>query len=80
MKWIAVVLLAIVGVLAAIVAVEYLTVSIHSLPSFIPGRHPGHGHYHARGAIAAVVAVVAFALSGYLAYRNVQEKKASASA
>jgi hypothetical protein len=70
MKWIPVIILVIVGALAAFVAVEYLTVSIHSLPSYIPGRKRGFGHYHKRGAIAAFVAFVAFVAAGFLAYRN----------
>jgi hypothetical protein len=77
MKWIWVIILGIIGVLAAIVAVEYLTVSIHNLPSFIPGRHPGRGHYHKRGAIAAVIALLAFIGAGFLAYRNVKADKAA---
>ena len=75
MKWIWVILLAAVGILAAIVAFEYLTVSIHNLPSFIPGRHPGRGHYHKRGAGAALIAVVAFVVAGYLALRIVRADK-----
>ena len=70
MKWIPVIILVIVGALAAFVAVEYLTVSIHSLPSYIPGRKHGFGHYHKRGAIAAFVAFVALVAAGFLAYRN----------
>jgi hypothetical protein len=70
MKWISVVVLVIIGALAAFVAVEYLTVSIHHLPSYIPGYHAHRrGHYHKRGAIAAVIAVVALGIAGYLAYR-----------
>lgn len=70
LKWIWVVLLAVIGILAAIVAVEYLTVSIHHLPSWIPGHRPHvRGHYHKRGAIAALIALVAFVAAGYLAYR-----------
>ena len=70
MKWIWVILLAIIGILAAIVAVEYLTVSIHALPSWIPGHHAQRrGHYHKRGAGAALVALIAFVAAGYLAYR-----------
>ena len=76
MKWLGVVLLVIVGVLATILAVEYLTVPIHSLPSYIPGGHSGtahyhkvNGHYHKRGAVAALVAIVAFVGAGYWAYR-----------
>ena len=77
MKWIGVVLLAIIGVLAAVVAVEYLTVPIHSLPSFIPGhtRHHINGHYHKRGAIAAVISLAAFVAAGYWAYRIRQPKE-----
>jgi hypothetical protein len=69
MKWISVIVLVIVGVLAAIVAVEYFTVAIHALPSFM-GRHHGRGHYRKRGAIAAVIAFVALVVAGYLTYRN----------
>ena len=72
MKWIWVIVLVIVGVLAAIVAFEYLTVSIHNLPSYIPGRHRGRGHYHKRGAGAALVALVAFVGAGFLTYRNLK--------
>ncbi len=82
MKWIWVILLVIVGALATYVAIEYLTVSIHALPSYIPGRkltvhgYPARGHYHKRGAIAAFIALVAFVAAGYLAYRNVRADKA----
>jgi hypothetical protein len=69
-KWIWVIILAIVGILAAIVAIEYLTVSIGHLPSFIPGRKAkAHGHYHKRGAIAALIAVIAFGYAIFLAIR-----------
>jgi len=57
-KWVISLIFAIVGVVALAVAVIYLTVPIHSLPSFMPGRHSGAGTYHKRGAIAAVIAVV----------------------
>jgi uncharacterized membrane protein YidH (DUF202 family) len=72
MKWIGVIILVIIGILAAIVAIEYLTVSIHSLPSWIPGHKTGfrgRGHYHKRGAIAAFIALVAFVIAGFWAYR-----------
>ena len=69
MKWVLVIALAVIGVLAAIVAIEYFVVPIHSLPSFIPGRHATPGHYRKRGAGAALVAVVALVAAGVLAVR-----------
>jgi uncharacterized membrane protein YidH (DUF202 family) len=77
MKWIYVIVLVIVGVLAAIVAIEYFTVSIHALPSFL-GRHHGRGHYHKRGAVAAFIAFVAFVAAGYLAYRITRSTRTQA--
>jgi uncharacterized membrane-anchored protein YitT (DUF2179 family) len=83
MKWIWVILLVIVGALATFVAIEYFTVSIHALPSYIPGHeltvdgHKARGHYHKRGAVAAFIALVAFVAAGYLAYRNVRADKAA---
>jgi uncharacterized membrane protein YidH (DUF202 family) len=68
MKWVLVVVLAIIGVLAAIVAIEYFVVPIHSLPSFLGHRHTG-GHYRKRGAAAALIAVVALVAAGLLAVR-----------
>jgi uncharacterized membrane protein YidH (DUF202 family) len=82
MKWIWVILLAIIGILAAIVAIEYFVVPIHSLPSYIPGyHHHRRGHYHKRGAIAALIAIIALGAAGYLAYRfsRTQPSKASTS-
>ena len=64
------VILVIVGILALVVAVIYLTVSIHSLPGFIPGKHIGvNGHYHKRGAIAAVIGVVLIAIAAVIGFR-----------
>ena len=75
----------IVGGLATYVAIEYFTVAIHALPSYIPGHealgphgHPPRGHYHKRGAIAAVIALICFVVAGFLAYRIVQSDKSSA--
>ena len=85
MKWLWVIVLVIVGALATFVAVEYFTVAIHALPSFIPGHratiaghHPARGHYRKRGAVAAFIALVAFAAAGFLAYRVVQRDKVAA--
>jgi len=83
MKWLWVIVLVIVGALATYVAVEYFTVAIHALPSYIPGHratiaghHPPRGHYRKRGAGAAFIALVAFAAAGFLAFRIVQRDKA----
>jgi hypothetical protein len=85
MKWLGVIVLVIIGALAVYVAVEYFTVSIHALPSYIPGHRatvPGHlparGHYRKRGAFAALIALVAFVLAGLLAYRIVRSDKQTA--
>jgi hypothetical protein len=87
MKWIWVIILVIVGALAAYVAIEYFTVSIHALPSYIPGHkalgphgRPARGHYRKRGAAAAFVALVAFVVAGFLAFRIVKNDKAPAPA
>ncbi len=69
MKWIGVAVLAVIGIIAAFVAIEYLVVPIHSLPTFLPGHKSGNGHYHKRGAIAAVVALVALGGAVLLAIR-----------
>ena len=64
-----IIVLIIVGVVAAVFAFEYLTVAIHALPSWVPGKHHGRGHYHKRGAILAVIALACFGGAGYLIYR-----------
>jgi len=74
MKWPWIIVLLIVGVLAALLAAEYLSVSIHALPSFL-GQHKGRGHYRKRGAGAALIALLAFAGAGYLIYRGRQAEK-----
>jgi threonine/homoserine/homoserine lactone efflux protein len=76
MKWLWIIVLLVVGVLAALLAAEYLSVSIHALPSFL-GRHHGRGHYRKRGAGAALISLLAFAGAGYLIYRGRQADKAA---
>ncbi len=86
MKWILVIALIVLGVIAAIVAIEYLTVPIYKLPSFMPG----HGlkldthHYTKRGALAGLVAIAAFVGAGILIARDRRSaapaQKSSASA
>jgi hypothetical protein len=64
-----VVLLVLLGVIAAIVAVLYFTVPIHSLPSFIPGHAArGTGHHTKRDIAAAVVAVVLLILAAFIGF------------
>jgi len=78
------VILAIVGILAAVVAILYFTEPIHSLPSFFPGHHAleagrpavGTGHYHKGGAGAALVAVVCIAAAVVLSIRITRQGSA----
>jgi uncharacterized membrane protein YebE (DUF533 family) len=76
MKWLWIIVLAVVGVIAAVFAFEYLTVGIGHLPSWVPG-HAAHkrGHLHKNGAVAALIAVVAFAGAGWLIYKNQRTAK-----
>jgi hypothetical protein len=85
-KWIWIVVLIIVGIVAAFFAIEYLTHSISQLPSWIPGsKHgklnylgkPVRGHEYKRGYVAVFVAVVAFAWAGWLIYKNQVAGKAA---
>lgn len=81
MKWLGVIVLVIIGALATYVAIEYFTVAIHALPSYIPG-HKVHarGHYRKRGAFAALIALIAFVAAGFLAYRISRSEKPRAAA
>jgi hypothetical protein len=79
MKWVGVIILAIVGALAAFVAIEYFTVQIHALPSYIPGQVAlKYGHYRKRGAVAALIAIIAFAGAAFWAYRIWRSDQAAA--
>ena len=86
MKWFVVIVLVIIGALATFVAIEYLTVAIHALPSYIPGHqtatagHQYRGHYRKRGAVAAVIALVAFVVAAFLAWRIVKANQVNSSA
>jgi hypothetical protein len=78
MKWFWIILLLVIGIVAAVFAFEYLTVGIGHLPSWVPGHAAHkHGHLHKRGVVAAVVALAAFVGAGWLIYRNVQADKAA---
>jgi hypothetical protein len=52
-----------VGVIALIYAVIYLSVPIHSLPGFVPGKASINGHYHKRAALTGVIGVVLVAVA-----------------
>lgn len=76
MKWVWIGLLIVVGIVAAVVSIEYLTTGIGHLPSWIPGHQAGkRGHFNKRGYGAALIAVVAFAGAGWLIYKNQQAGK-----
>jgi hypothetical protein len=74
MKWLPVVVLAVIGVVAGFVCIEYLTVSIHQLPGYIPGNRPVNGHYHLRGAIAGFIALVALVGAAIMTVRIARPK------
>ncbi len=62
-RWIICTVCAILGVIGLIYAVIYLSVPIHSLPGFVPGKHPVNGHYHKRAALAGVIGIVLLAIA-----------------
>ena len=73
-KWIGLVVLAVIGVLALIVGIIYLAEPIHSLPAFLGGKTPmGKHHYRGnhkrRGEALLVFAVVVLGVTAYLGYR-----------
>jgi hypothetical protein len=69
-KWAVSAIFAIVGILAIVVAVIYVAVPIHSLPSFIPGKHPVGGHYHKRALLIGVIGVVLLLIAGFVGSRG----------
>lgn len=76
-KWIGVIVLAVVGLVLAFVAIEYLSQPISKVPSYLGGHH-ARGHFKRRGEAAAVLAVIAFAAAGYLAYTITRKPKPAA--
>ena len=62
-KWVVCAVCAVVGVIALIYAVIYLSVPIHSLPGFVPGKTNVNGHYHKRAALTGVIGVVLIAVA-----------------
>ncbi len=79
-KWIGVIILGVIGVIAAFIAIEWLTQPIHSLPSFLGGHPHKHGHYTRRGDAVAVVAVLALGGAAYLAYSIRKSEKSESAA
>jgi uncharacterized membrane protein len=80
-KWVVCAVCAVLGVIALIYAVIYLSVGIHSLPGFVPGKRPVNGHYHKRAALTAVIGVVLLAaavVAGMSARRSATGPAASA--
>ena len=65
-RWVICGVLAILGVLALIYAVIYVTVPINSLPGFVPGKRPVGGHYHKRALLVAVIGIVLLAISAFV--------------
>jgi NADH:ubiquinone oxidoreductase subunit 5 (subunit L)/multisubunit Na+/H+ antiporter MnhA subunit len=65
MSWLVRIVLVVLGILAVVVGVIYLTEPIHSLPSFFPG-HALHGqrYHHTRGYIAIAVGIILLILAG----------------
>ncbi len=71
MKWVWIILLIVVGIVAAVFAYEYLSTGIGHLPSWVPGNEPHkRGHEHKRGYLCAIIAVVAFVGAGWMIYKE----------
>jgi hypothetical protein len=63
-KWVVCGVCAVLGVIALIYAVIYLSVGIHALPGFVPGKEVGvNGHYHKRAALCGLIGVVLLAVA-----------------
>ena len=80
-KWVLCAVCAVLGVIALIYAVIYLSVSIHSLPGFVPGKHAVNGNYHKRAALTGVIGVVLIAVAviiGISARRSATDQVGSA--
>ena len=81
-----IILLVVVGIVAAVFAFEYLSHSIYHLPTWVPGNAHGHltkngkpvrGKESKRGYVAAVVAVLAFVGAGWLIYKDRMANRSS---
>jgi len=67
-KWIVAGILAVIGVLAVVAGVIYLTVEAKSLPSILGTLHHTTSHRSLRGIVALLVGLVLLAAAGWLAY------------
>jgi uncharacterized membrane protein len=65
-RWAICWVLAILGVLALIAALIYVSVPIHSLPGFLPGNRPVGGHYHKRALLVGVIGVVLLVIAAFV--------------
>ncbi len=65
-RWAICAVFAVLGVLALIYAVIYVSVPIHSLPGFVPGQRPVNGHYHKRALLVAIIGIVLLAISAVI--------------
>jgi multisubunit Na+/H+ antiporter MnhB subunit len=67
-RWITAAILAIIGLLAIVAAIIYLTVAAKSLPSFLGTLHHAAGHRSLRGIVALLVGLVLIGAAGWIAY------------
>jgi hypothetical protein len=79
-KWVVVIALFVVGILGAIVAIDWLTQPIHSVPSFLGGEAHHHGHFRRRGEALIVGSVIVLAVAVYLTIRFRREDTDTAGA
>lgn len=62
------VVLAVIGVLALIAGIIYLSTPIDSLPSFMPGASKTlHGYHNSRGLAGVIFAIILFVVAAILA-------------
>jgi hypothetical protein len=67
-RWLGILLL-LVGVLAVIGGVFYVSVPAHSLPSFVPGHIAGSNYHHNKRGIAGIVlGLVLLAVGGFIGF------------
>ena len=79
-KWVIAAICAVLGVIALIYAVIYLTVPIHQLPGFVPGKKAIGGHYHKRAFASAVIGIVLLAIAAYFGMTTRRSTSAAGSA